>query len=198
MFVPATQLVRRWRQPRSRSEELRALRRRLAAAAREPAGADEIAAAKRLRRLRVELAAAFDAVRSCGTCARGRAEAIGGYDGGYCCGTRTGAVFADHEVAALAFAGTRPTDLRPPRSKHAGCCFRGERGCTLAPENRPNLCVRFVCTELARELGRQNALSRVGALADEIERTLAELAARRSQRIADAEWATLVPEPAPR
>jgi hypothetical protein len=190
-LIPVSRLARRLRQPRSRHDEVRALRRRLAAAAREPAGTEEIRVARELRQLRVELSAAFGDVASCAGCARGRPEATGSFDGGYCCGTRTEAVFTDDEVAALALAGTRGRDLRPPRGEHAGCSFRGATGCTLAPGDRPVICGHYVCRELERELATTGQLSQVLALADAVQDRFRAFARLRRRRREDEEWAVL-------
>jgi hypothetical protein len=117
--------------------------------------------------------AAFEQVRACGGCGRGRSLPHGRWDGGFCCGGRTEGVFDDDEVAALALAGTRPRDLRVPDGDHAGCAFRGPRGCVLSPVDRPSLCVRFVCRELEAELREDGAWERTRALTRQLEATFA-------------------------
>jgi hypothetical protein len=146
-------LLRRRVEPGSREDELSRLRARFRAqpGARE-AGPEAVASAERLRALRAEMAAAFAGVRSCHTCARGRPEPNGHWDGGSCCGGRTLDLFSAHEVASLKLAGVSASDLVPPRTDAAGCAFRGPEGCVLAPEQRPSLCVRYVCLELRAEL----------------------------------------------
>ncbi len=82
----------------------------------------------------------------------------------------TGDLFDDNELAALAHAGTRAHDLSPPPGSdtHAGCAFRGPRGCTLEVEHRPGRCVHYICDTLRRELYTRGQL-------DAIEATLADL-----------------------
>jgi hypothetical protein len=82
----------------------------------------------------------------------------------------TATIFDDHELAALAHAGTRPRDLRPPagRDSHAGCAFRGPDACSLALEHRPARCVHYACDTLRAELHRRGRL-------DDVEAQLAEL-----------------------
>ncbi|MFO0573815.1 MAG: hypothetical protein U1A78_07460 [Polyangia bacterium] len=163
----------RLRQPRSRADEVLALRRRLAA---EPGpgpgqvGAEERAAAIELRRLREELVEKLGAVRSCTRCAVGHPLPHGRFSGGHCCGLQTADAFNDDEVAALRQAGTRPGDLRLPDGEHAGCSFRGPTGCSLAARDRPNLCVRYLCPDLRRELHRRGDGADLEALGAALER----------------------------
>src|SRR4051812_18271283 len=149
MLLPLERLFRRRAQPASREEEIVRLRARFRAqpSARQ-AGPDAVASAERLRALRVEMAAAFDDVDACRSCARGRPEPNGHWAGGSCCGSRTLDLFTDEEVASLKLAGISASDLEPPRGDHAGCAFREEAGCSLPPERRPSLCVRYICIEL--------------------------------------------------
>lgn len=146
-------LLRRRAEPASREEELVRLRARFRAqpSARE-AGPEAVASAERLKSLRVEMASAFGDVNACGSCARGRPEPNGHWVGGSCCGSRTLDLFSPAEVAALKLVGVSARNLEPPRSDHAGCAFRGPDGCSLSPEHRPNICVRYVCLELRAEL----------------------------------------------
>jgi hypothetical protein len=73
-------------------------------------------------------------------------------------------------VAALAHAGTGPRDLVAPRGVdlHAGCAFRGPRGCTLEVTHRPARCVHYFCDTLRRELHARDQL-------DVVEQRLADL-----------------------
>ncbi|MCC6525130.1 MAG: hypothetical protein IT373_20925 [Polyangiaceae bacterium] len=153
MLVSVRHLVDRWRHPRSRADELASLRARFAAQpGRFGASAPERALALELRARRGALAAAFGQLAACRSCARGRPLPAGRWPGGACCGARTLDLFSPDEVGALKLGGTRAAALEPPRGDHAGCAFRGAEGCTLAPEDRPNVCVRYVCLELRREL----------------------------------------------
>ncbi len=103
-------------------------------------------------------------VEACHGCAKKSPEPNGHWPGGHCCGARTLDLFTPVEVASLRLAGVSASDLRPPRGDHAGCAFRGERGCSLPAEHRPSLCVRFVCLELRAELIEQPRWRRVSAL----------------------------------
>jgi hypothetical protein len=153
VLIAAQHLVDRLRHPRSRADEVAALRRRLVAApGPEGVSAGEEEAAAALIRLRRELTEALAGVVSCGGCARGHPLPHGRWPGGHCCGTRTEQVFTDDEVSALRLSGTTPARLRPPEGDHAGCAFRGPAGCSLDPADRPNICVRFICRELDEEL----------------------------------------------
>lgn len=139
------------------------LRRRFEAS--EPASEEEVALAAELLRLREALSAALANVSSCGGCAHGHPLPHGRWDGGHCCGTETRLVFTDDEVAALRLSGTTAGRLAAPAGDHAGCAFRGERGCSLSPRDRPNICVRFVCRELEGELRERGDLREIKALA---------------------------------
>jgi hypothetical protein len=172
VLIAAQHLVDRLRHPRSRADEIASVRRRLAAAP-PVAGAEEAEAALELRRLREALAASFSSVDACGGCARGHPLPHGRWRGGHCCGTRTELVFTDDEVAALRLAGTTPARLVPPSPvvDHAGCAFRGPEGCSLAPADRPSICVRFICRELEDELRARGDLRAVKAIAAALGRT---------------------------
>ncbi len=194
-MVPVSRLFRRLRQPRSVARDLGELRRRLAlaAGAGEP-GREERAAAARLRSLRQELVASFGAVRACAGCAAGLPGPAGRFDGGHCCGGVTGDVFTDEEVAALAVGGTRPRDMRTPISESAGCAFRGQAGCSLAAADRPNVCVRYMCRPLSRELFDRGDLDGAEALIEEMEAVFARFRELHAERLLDQEWAALVPQ----
>lgn len=178
----------RLRQPRSRADEVLALRRRLAA---EPGagkvGAEERAAAVELRRLREELVEKLGAVRSCTGCAVGHPLPHGRFSGGHCCGLQTADAFNDDEVAALRQAGTRPGDLRLPDGEHAGCAFRGPTGCSLEVRDRPNLCVRYLCPDLRRELHRRGDGADLEALAAALEAAYLRFTGLRRARLEQEE-----------
>ncbi len=182
MWIPAKRLLDRHKQPPSRREAVAEVSRRLRDEARATAGADEASSASRLKELRTRLAAEFGEVSSCGGCARAYPRPAGAFAGGACCATATERVFSDDEVSALARAGTRPRHLRLPRGEHAGCAFRAPAGCTLNPAHRPNLCVRYVCVELSRELYARGRLELVEGLSDELEDTFQRFAALRAAR----------------
>lgn len=166
MLLPLERLLRRRSvEPRSRADELAALRARFRAQpSTGEAGPAAVESARRLRQLRVSMSAAFTDVEACHGCARKRPEPNGHWPGGSCCGARTLDLFTATEVASLKLAGVPFADLRPPRGDHAGCAFRGETGCSLAPEHRPNICVRYVCLELRAELLEKPEWRRISEL----------------------------------
>jgi hypothetical protein len=193
MFVPLAALVDRVdRSRRARATEAAAVRRDVRALAREPASELEQTAARRLRELRVALASAYAEPRACGGCARGRPLPAGRFDGGHCCSGTTGDVWTDAERAALALGGTRPRGLRPARDAAAGCAFRGATGCVLSPADRPNVCARYVCNELKRELHAAGRLASIDALVAELDQAFRTFTAARTTRLADEEWATIL------
>jgi hypothetical protein len=166
MLIAARWLVDRARGPRSRADEVLALRRRLEAMPGPgDATEEEARLALDLRRLREELSAALAGVESCGGCAKGHPLPHGRWHGGHCCGCRTDQVFTDDEVAALRLSGTTSGRLAPPAGDHAGCAFRGPAGCSLAVADRPSLCVRFVCRELEDELRARGDLAEIKRIA---------------------------------
>jgi len=183
VLIAVERLLIRVRQPRSRADELIELRRRL----RDERGGgkddDELALAHAVRTQKVRVSEALRAVSSCGTCATGQPLPRGRYDGGDCCSGVTAHVFDDHEVAALAHAGTRPRDLVPPQDDHAGCAFRGARGCTLDVAHRPARCVRYVCETLRGELSARGQLDAVEAQLGELERAMQRFVAVHQARL---------------
>lgn len=170
VLIAARHLVDRLRHPRSRADELAALRRRFAGARGD---AELSALAAELRAAKLALAGHVGTLGSCARCARGHPLPAGRWPGGQCCSGDTLELFDEPEVAALALAGTRPGALRPPRGDHAGCAFRGERGCTVAPADRPSICVHYLCRDAARELHARGAL-------DEAERLVLRLGRARA------------------
>lgn len=174
MFVPVERLVMRLRQPASRAAEVAALRQRLRDERASAAGDDERALVAEVARIKLAVAAAIGSVASCGSCAVRQPWPVGGFGGGACCSGVTADIFDDHELAALAGAGTRPGDLRPPagRDAHAGCAFRGAKACSLALEHRPARCIRYVCDTLRAELHRRGRLDAVEAQLTELDRAM--------------------------
>jgi multidrug efflux pump subunit AcrA (membrane-fusion protein) len=174
MFVPIERLMTRLRQPASRAAELAALRRRLRVERATAVADDERALAAEVARVKLAVAGAIGSVASCGSCAVRQPWPVGGFAGGACCAGVTAELFDDHELAALARAGTRPRDLRPPagRDAHAGCAFRGAEACSLALEHRPARCVRYVCDALRGELHRRGRLDDVEARLAELDRAM--------------------------
>jgi len=110
------------------------------------------------------MSAAFAGVDACHACGRKRPEPHGHWAGGACCGSRTLDLFTPTEVASLRLAGVAARDLEPPQGDHAGCAFRGATGCSLPPEQRPNICVRYICLELRAELLEKPEWKRVSQL----------------------------------
>jgi hypothetical protein len=173
VLIPVADLIRRWRSPPSRARDVDAARRRIAGAAKRGGNEEAVALARELRALKPQVLAALANVQACSGCGKGRSLPHGRWDGGFCCGGRTDGVFDDDESAALALGGTRPRHLRAPAGDHAGCAFRGPEGCSLEAEDRPSLCVRFVCRELEGELRASGDFARVRALTRTLETTYA-------------------------
>ena len=172
MLITVRHLVDRLRQPRSRADEVHAVRRRLLAQPSPASASDEaVALAQELRRLRQELTDALGGVTACAGCARGHSLPHGRWNGGQCCGGHTEEIFTADELAALRLAGTTPSRLRAPQSDHAGCAFRGPEGCSLDVGDRPNLCVRYVCRELEAELVERGTIGEVKKVARDLGRT---------------------------
>ena len=171
MLISPRQLLDRLRHPRTRADELSALRARFRALpTRRESSPERIASAETLRRLRGELSRATGSPSSCTTCAKGHPEPAGHWRGGHCCSGRTLDIWSQDECAALKLAGTDAADLEPPRGDHAGCTFRGERGCSLPPEDRPSLCLRYVCLDLRKELNETGEWADVARLGDALTR----------------------------
>ena len=188
MFVPVERLMMRLRQPASRAAEVAALRRRLRAERSTAVGDEERALAAGVTRAKLAVAAGIGRVASCGSCAARQPWPVGGFAGGACCAGATADLFDDHELAALARAGTRPRDLRPPagRDAHAGCAFRGADACSLALAHRPARCVHYVCDTLRSELHRRGRLDAVEAHLAELDRAMrAFTAAHRARQDRD-------------
>jgi len=134
---------------------------------------------------KLAVAAELHAVSSCRSCAAGEPWPRGGYDGGDCCAGVTADLFDDRELAALAHAGTRPRDFTPPAGAdaHAGCAFRGPRGCTLDVMHRPGRCVHYLCDTLRRELHARGQLDAVEAKLAELNRTMQRFVAVHQARL---------------
>ena len=182
MLIAVEHLLLKLRQPRSRADELIQLRRRLRdERARRDVADQERALAREVHARKLAVASQLRTVTSCRSCATGHPSPVGHYDGGACCSGVTAELFDDSELAALAHAGTEPGDLTPPSDDHAGCAFRGSRGCTLEVAHRPARCVHYICDTLRHELYDRGQL-------DSIEASLAELdAAMREYKAAHRE-----------
>ena len=123
------------------------------------------ALALRLRVLREELAARVGEVKACGRCVQPRSVS---WPGGHCCSGRTRNLFTDHELLALRLSGTKSAHLKPPRSEHAGCAFRGPHGCSLDTAHRPSLCVRYMCRELQSEIEQRSDAPAIAHLQEKL------------------------------
>jgi hypothetical protein len=201
MLIAVERLLLKLRQPASRADELVELRRRLRDEVASDVDDEERLLAHAVHASKLEVAAELRAVSSCGSCAIRQPWPVGAYDGGACCSGVTAELFDDNELAALAHAGTRTRDLVPPRRDlHAGCAFRGSRGCTLDVAHRPARCVHYVCDTLRRELHDRGKLDAIEAkLADlnrAMQRYVAVHQARRDREVlapliaAVARWAS--------
>lgn len=156
VLIAVRSLIDRLRQPATRVAELDTLRARLAAQpSRREAGDEAAALADEIGHHKRALSEALGDVEACSGCAKGHPLPAGRWDGGHCCGGNTLTIFTRDEVAALKLAGTRGRHLVPPRDDHAGCAFRGARGCALPVTHRPSICVRYICLELRAELRDQ-------------------------------------------
>ena len=177
VLIALERLLIKVRQPRSRADELIALRARFRDELDARVDEDERALAHSVRAKKIAASAAIADVVSCGSCATNTPWHV--YDGGECCSGVTAELFDDNELAALAHAGTRPHDLVAPAGsdKHAGCAFRGPHSCTLALEHRPARCVHYVCDSLRRELHTRGRL-------DDVETKLADLNREMQQFVA--------------
>ena len=168
MLIAVERLLIKLRQPASRARELIELRARLRRERAAEIEAEEQGLAMAVLAQKRVVATHLQAVTSCRSCATGQPFPVGHYEGGACCSGVTAELFDEHELAALAHAGTRIRDLVAPRVEHAGCAFRGDTGCTLELAHRPARCVHYVCNTLKRELHTRGEL-------DAIEKELAEL-----------------------
>jgi hypothetical protein len=163
MWIAAERLLIKLRQPRSRADELIALRGRIRDELAAAVDDEERALAEHVRDRKLAVSSELEGVVACRSCAKGAPWPRGHYDGGDCCSGVTGDLFDDRELAALVHAGTRPRDLAPADDDHAGCAFRGANGCSLAVMHRPARCVHYLCDSLRRELHARGRLDRVEA-----------------------------------
>jgi hypothetical protein len=168
--------------PRTRADELRDVRRRLVGAAGPGVAIrEEKRLALELRRLRERLGARLGPVEACARCSRPRSAS---WPGGDCCSGHTPDLFTDHELAALGLAGTTPAHLRAPRAPHAGCAFRGPRGCSLEAAHRPCQCARYMCRALGRELDRRGDGLASARLQEELRAGFERFVELRTERLA--------------
>lgn len=185
VLVPLHRLVLRTRHVRSRADELVDVHDRLRAQLSARITVAERAAASDVRACKRQVAAVLADVSSCGQCASGKPSPRGVFAGGDCCTGVTSELFSDEELAALAHGGTTSRDLRAPRTHHAGCAFRGATGCSLAPGDRPERCVTYVCGTLRRELHARGDLARVEALLASLHAAMERFRVLRGERLDD-------------
>lgn len=184
MWIPLQHLLDRLRQPKTRADEVRRLRVRLRdEPSSESVSAEEAAASAELLRLRRALKEAIGQVVSCRTCAVGHPPPHGHFAGGHCCGLQTEDAWNEDEIAALRQSGTQPEHLKLPVGDHAGCSFRGPTGCSLSVENQPNLCVRYLCPDLFREVYVRGDGPRIDALCQEMEAVYLHFISLRADRL---------------
>ncbi len=183
MLIAVERLLIKLREPASRAAELIELRRRLRAERAAVISDEERALAAEVHTRKLAVVDQLHDVTSCGSCAQGAPWPNGQWSGGDCCCGVTNEVFDDHEVAALAHAGTRPRDLTPPRDVHAGCSFRGAQGCSLEVAHRPARCVHYVCDTLRRELFDRGRLDAIEASLAELNGAMKRLTATRVARL---------------
>jgi len=174
VLIAVERLLIKVRQPKSRADELIELRQRLRDELARDIDGEERALARDVRARKLAVAAELHSISSCRTCATGQPWPRGEYDGGACCSGVTADLFDDNELAALAHTGTRPANLVPPGGSdaHAGCAFRGPRGCTLDVMHRPSRCVHYLCDMLRRELFQRGQLDAVEAKLSELSRVM--------------------------
>jgi len=175
--------------PRTRADELRDVRARLAAQIKPGvANPAEERLALRLRELREELSARVGQVQACSQCVRPRSA---DWPGGQCCSGHTRNLFTEPELASLRLSGTTPARLKPPRADQAGCAFRGPKGCSLQIAHRPNLCVRYICGEMLSELGERGDIPAIAQLQEELRVQFERFVAMRNERLDASHFAEL-------
>lgn len=174
---------------RTRADEMNVVRCRLAQQAGSGvASPAEEQLAVRLRLLREELAARVGQVEACGQCVRPRSAS---WPGGHCCSGHTQNLFTDHELGALKLSGTTAAELRPPCADHAGCAFRGHRGCSLGAAHRPCLCVSYMCRELQSELYQRGDGPAIARLCEQLRVTFECFVTKRNERLEANQFAAL-------
>jgi hypothetical protein len=187
VLISAQHLVDRLRHPRGRADDLLDVRRRLAALPGPAQVSEEQRAlAAELLALRERFIELMGAVEACSGCAAGHPLPFGRWVGGHCCGGRTATLFTDDELAALKLAGTTPARLVAPDSDVAGCAFRGPDGCSLGARDRPNLCTRYLCRDLERELKQRGDLAPIAEIGERIRVVFERFARLRVEAAEDA------------
>lgn len=154
---------------------------------------DERELARDLREQRVGLSRAVGPLEACASCARGQPGTPAGFDGGFCCASDASQLFTEDEAASLAMAGTRPRHMPTPGCAPAGCAFRDRHACTLDPAHRPNVCLRYLCTDARRELHDRGDLDRVEELIADLETDFDDFVRARAERRQRAELRAIHP-----
>ncbi|TNE49668.1 MAG: hypothetical protein EP343_10835 [Deltaproteobacteria bacterium] len=181
--------------PKSRADELWSLRQRYwdeASTRQLSKEATDLAIS--MRDLRKRIVESYGEVYACSSCAKGCVLPHGQWEGGFCCSGNTEDIFSSLEIAALKASGTRLSHLQPPDAVHAGCAFRGPMGCSLQPEHRPNLCVHYVCHDLARELAHNKQFEAIEGLGAELTEQMLAFKQLRSKRLEEEEWKAALQE----
>lgn len=185
MLVSIRQLLNR-----SRRGEVRAVR---AGLTDRKGSAEERELAGDLRALRRQIADELGPIDACRSCAHGLPAPEGRYAGGHCCSSDTHVLFSPDEASSLAMAGTRARHLATPSCEQAGCAFRGATGCSLEVEDRPNVCVMYLCTAARHELHDRGALDRAESLIAALEEDFAAFTRARAERRDRAERRAIDP-----
>ena len=185
-------LLDRVRYPRSRADELAQLRSR---AARLTGASDaEREAAAQLSASKQRLSSLLQGVGSCAQCNHQHPRPEGPWRGGYCCSAPTTNLFTDDELAALLASGVALNDLRAPKEPQHGCVFRGERGCSISPAERPSVCVLYLCMTLELELARRGDMSPIDALRADLIAQLKRFSELRARRVEEEYFSQLLRE----
>jgi hypothetical protein len=133
--------------------------------------------ALRLAGLRQRIGELTGAPECCRSCALRMPGGVPEFPGGFCCGGGTEGVTPWRELAAIRLAGADLAET-PVTMDHAGCIFRTREGCTLTPRDRPSMCVRYACRELARELHGRGVMGEIALLSGELEAGVAAIEAK--------------------
>jgi hypothetical protein len=185
-------LLDRVRYPRMRANELSHLRRRFSELSTCSDLEREVAL--QLRSRKQELSALLQGVSSCSRCNQQHPRPEGPWSGGYCCSAPTTNLFTDDEITALVASGVDIHMLQPPNEEQHGCVFRGALGCSIAPEERPSICVRYLCVTLELELARRGKMSQIDALRAELKEQLERFSALRAKRLEEEYFMSLLNE----
>jgi hypothetical protein len=177
----------------SRAQEYVDLRSRFSAH-REKFSEEERQLSATLQLQKKALSGLFGEVSSCSRCNHEHPRPEGPWAGGYCCSTSTFNVFDDDEIAVLSAANSTPRQMHPPREDQHGCLFRGHLGCSLSVEQRPAICVRYVCATLEAELKKQGKLAAIKEAERKLKETFERFVKIRARRREDEEFEARIKE----